>query len=363
MQYLLGGSKEQLAVWHGQQMSGPFCDTAWRRNVFLYPTEYLTNGIGWNGVHEDLTPIITAPDGSKEYRISDHLASLRASLTPGISTKYYDYDPWGNVLGGGTAARRGFNENEKDRENGLFSLGVRKYEEGRFLSIDPLFEKEAEISPYVYAGNAPLNFSDPGGKQRDKFLMRTPMGFFGVEVAMGAGSGMSGSGGVMTEPDGQSSGKFGSVGLRPSSMEHSSGARYSKVGSVPQPFLQSSRGGVAAGAQSAQSPKTYQTYTKTNPTTNQVYSGRTSGTGTPEKNVAKRDANHHMNKKGYDPAEVERSSTNKEAIRGREQQLIEKHGGAQSQGGTSGNAINGISPNNPSGSRYLQQAIQEFGPL
>ncbi|MBK8909899.1 MAG: hypothetical protein IPM61_01070 [Chlorobi bacterium] len=74
MQYLLGGSKEQLAVWHGQQMTSPFCDTAWRRNVFLYPTEYLTNGIGWNGVHEDLTPIITKPDGSKEYRISGHVA-------------------------------------------------------------------------------------------------------------------------------------------------------------------------------------------------------------------------------------------------------------------------------------------------
>ncbi|KXK52064.1 MAG: hypothetical protein UZ07_CHB004003181 [Chlorobi bacterium OLB7] len=48
----------------------------------------------------------------------------------------------------------------------MFSLGVRKYEEGRFLSIDPLFEKEAEISPYVYAGNAPLNYVDPDGMQR-----------------------------------------------------------------------------------------------------------------------------------------------------------------------------------------------------
>ena len=81
--YLLGGSKDQLAVWHGQQMTSPFCDTVRRRNVFLYPTEYITNGIGWNGVHEDITPIITKPDGSKEYRISDHLASLRVSLIDG----------------------------------------------------------------------------------------------------------------------------------------------------------------------------------------------------------------------------------------------------------------------------------------
>ncbi len=81
--YLLGGSKDQLAVWHGQQITSPFCDTVRRRNVFLYPTEYITNGIGWNGVHEDITPIITKPDGSKEYRISDHLASLRVSLIDG----------------------------------------------------------------------------------------------------------------------------------------------------------------------------------------------------------------------------------------------------------------------------------------
>ena len=46
---------------------------------------------------------------------------------------------------------------------------------------------------------------------------------------------------------------------------------------------------------------------------------------------------------GFGPAEVDKASTNKDAIRGREQQLIEKNGGAKSQGGTSGNAINGVS--------------------
>ncbi|MBK8909912.1 MAG: hypothetical protein IPM61_01145 [Chlorobi bacterium] len=166
VQYLLGGSKEQLAVWHGQQMSGPFCDTAWRRNVFLYPTEYLTNGIGWNGVHEDLTPIITTPDGSKEYRISDHLASLRASLTPGISTKYYDYDPWGGLLSG-TATRRMYNDREEDKESSLYNNGVRKLEEGlgRFTAIDPLWEKFLWQSPYVYGDNDPLRKTDPKGLQ------------------------------------------------------------------------------------------------------------------------------------------------------------------------------------------------------
>ncbi|MUO80748.1 hypothetical protein GOZ78_07290 [Agrobacterium vitis] len=89
--------------------------------------------------------------------------------------------------------------------------------------------------------------------------------------------------------------------------------------------------------------KTYQTYTKTNPETNKVYSGRTSGAGTPAENIGKRDANHHMNTEGYAPARLDKSSPNKDAIRGREQQLIEENGVTQSIRGTSGNKINGIS--------------------
>jgi len=49
------------------------------------------------------------------------------------------------------------------------------------------------------------------------------------------------------------------------------------------------------------------------------------------------------------------------AIRGREQQLIEKFGGAKSGGGTSGNAINGISPRNPKRQQYLDESTRECG--
>lgn len=63
--------------------------------------------------------------------------------------------------------------------------------------------------------------------------------------------------------------------------------------------------------------KTLQTYTKTNPKTGQTYCGRTSGCGTPEQNIARRDANHHMNQDGYGPAVLDKSSSNSAAIRGR----------------------------------------------
>jgi hypothetical protein len=102
--------------------------------------------------------------------------------------------------------------------------------------------------------------------------------------------------------------------------------------------------------------KTFQTYTKTNVETGEVYSGRTSGTGTPAENVAARDAGHAMTKEGYGPAQLDKSSSNAGAIRGREQQLIEANGGAKSTGGTSGNSINGVSPRNPNAQAYKDAA-------
>ena len=68
-----------------------------------------------------------------------------------------------------------------------------------------------------------------------------------------------------------------------------------------------------------------------------------------------------MNEKGFDKAVVDKSSTNSDAIRGREQYLIELNGGAKSQKGTSGNSINGISPTNPNKQRYEDERKRVFG--
>ncbi|MCJ9750670.1 hypothetical protein MOV61_08060 [Neorhizobium sp. BETTINA12A] len=117
-------------------------------------------------------------------------------------------------------------------------------------------------------------------------------------------------------------------------------------------------GGRATGGAAA---RTYQTYTKTHELTGQLYTGRTSGYGTPLGNIAGRDAGHQMNAKGYGPAQLDKTSPNAAAIRGREQQLIDHMGGARSMGGTSGNSINGISQNNPNRSHYFSEALREFG--
>ncbi|MFG2044866.1 polymorphic toxin-type HINT domain-containing protein [Dactylosporangium sp. NPDC048998] len=117
----------------------------------------------------------------------------------------------------------------------------------------------------------------------------------------------------------------------------------------------------------------YVTYTKTNPTTGEVYTGRSYGTGTPEQIVAARDAGHHMTAKGFGPAVLDRyrvatkahdlrhSDPAYQAIRGREQQMIDFHGGAKSDGGTSGNAIRGAAADNPLLGTYLRAATRAFG--
>ncbi|MFO0860599.1 MAG: hypothetical protein U0570_08580 [Phycisphaerales bacterium] len=92
--------------------------------------------------------------------------------------------------------------------------------------------------------------------------------------------------------------------------------------------------------------RTYVTYTKAGPNGAAPYSGRASGKGTPQEILGRRDGGHEMNALGFGPARIDKVTKNKDAWRGREQQLIQKNGGAQSSGGTSGNAINGVSPRN-----------------
>jgi hypothetical protein len=111
------------------------------------------------------------------------------------------------------------------------------------------------------------------------------------------------------------------------------------------------------------SRRTWQTYTRYNPKNKQCYSGRTSGYADAWTNVINRGAQEWMlTAEGFLPPELDRSSTSYDAIRGREQQLIEINGGAASDGGVSRNVWNGIYPW-PRWLKqyYLDEAIAAFG--
>ena len=108
------------------------------------------------------------------------------------------------------------------------------------------------------------------------------------------------------------------------------------------------------------------TYTRANSATGQVYSGRTSGFGDPQSIVNARAGSHPGRLGGFGPAVVDRWGVGAQgyaAIRGREQQLIDVHGGAQSEGGTSANLIRGVSRRNPLAGIYDAAATGMFGPI
>jgi RHS repeat-associated protein len=66
-----------------------------------------------------------------------------------------------------TNYRYGFNgkENDNDIENGAQDYGMRIYDGrlGRFLSVDPIFKKYAELTPYQFASNTPTQAIDLDG--------------------------------------------------------------------------------------------------------------------------------------------------------------------------------------------------------
>ncbi|MGB5102218.1 MAG: RHS repeat-associated core domain-containing protein, partial [Steroidobacteraceae bacterium] len=108
----------------------------------------------------------------------------------------------------------------------------------------------------------------------------------------------------------------------------------------------------------------YVTYTRQHRTTGQIYVGRTSGVGDPETLAANRARGQpHLTSEGFAPPRIDRYSRNRDAIRGREQMVIDYYGGARSVGGPTRNEINGVWDFNPNRPRYMEAARREFGYL
>ncbi|MBI3260447.1 MAG: hypothetical protein HYZ54_13390, partial [Ignavibacteriae bacterium] len=157
--YLLGGNKQQLAVYNGREtIETNVCSDIGHR-VHFYPTEYLTYGNGSSAL------ITTRPDSTHEYKIVDHLGSTRVVLndTGGVISQY-DFEPFGKVYAQtGAGSRKSFIDREKDEESGTGNMGVRQLDGDRFTSVDALWEKYRAWSPYQYANNNPLRIIDPSG--------------------------------------------------------------------------------------------------------------------------------------------------------------------------------------------------------
>jgi hypothetical protein len=139
--------------------------------------------------------------------------------------------------------------------------------------------------------------------------------------------------------------------------------------------------------------RVYVTYTRLNKSTNRYYSGRTSMVVDLSKSLEEqavlavifRAMNHHIdesdepNDAGFEPPAVDRFDIGTAIdygrryddaaywrIRGREQQLIDSHGGARSDTGTpyrTENVVRGVAKDNPWGRRFHDVATERWGQL
>ncbi|HCT86139.1 MAG TPA: hypothetical protein DF296_13190, partial [Candidatus Margulisbacteria bacterium] len=117
---------------------------------------------------------LTTPTVAVRYQYDNHLGSASLELDQNAAIiSYEEYHPFGT-----TSYRSGRTETEvalkrykyvgkeRDEETGLYYYGARYYAAwiARFVSVDPLQLKYPHYTPYQYAGNNPLFYIDPDGR-------------------------------------------------------------------------------------------------------------------------------------------------------------------------------------------------------
>jgi len=107
--------------------------------------------------------------GMKYFYLKDHLGSIRAVINQNnVIVQAQDYDPWGHIARtwDSTSADYKFTGKEHDKESSYDYFGARYYDSrvGRWGSVDPLFEKHIQWTPYNYVLGNPMALIDPDGK-------------------------------------------------------------------------------------------------------------------------------------------------------------------------------------------------------
>ncbi|OQC44995.1 MAG: hypothetical protein BWX59_01549 [Bacteroidetes bacterium ADurb.Bin028] len=132
-----------------------------------------------------LTTPTTVYEDKQYFYVTDHLGSS-AWVTDRTCfiLQHIQYLPFGEIfINQETTARRFENDfkflgKELDSETGYTKTDNRYYwaEAGVFLSVDPLAEARAWISPYNYSQNNPVGRKDPTGRLDDEWEMNKATG-------------------------------------------------------------------------------------------------------------------------------------------------------------------------------------------
>jgi len=133
-------------------------------------SEYLTNRYGstsldYNylyGNNRRLARIDAS--GNVDYFHTDYLGS---SILIDDNWERFYY-PFGRELeASGSGNDYKFTGKQQDSESGLYYYWHRYYDSelGRFISVDPRWDKYPGLTPYQYCANNPLKFVDPSGEQ------------------------------------------------------------------------------------------------------------------------------------------------------------------------------------------------------
>jgi len=116
----------------------------------------------------------------------DHLGSANYITNAGGDvTQFIAYIPFGETLAEQHSdwdSPNKFNAKELDNETGLYYYGARYYDPkvSTWLSADPLAEKYPSLSPYVYAADNPVIYTDPDGREI------TVTGWFNITITVTA---------------------------------------------------------------------------------------------------------------------------------------------------------------------------------
>jgi len=180
-QYIYSGGQRVKKLVKDQQ--GNYTITVYIDGVFEYQKlvkSANTYERNYTHIMDDRSRIATVRAGSDEdditedafYVVEDHLNSSTARLkaTDGSVIDREEYYPFGETsLHSFSKKRYRYTGKEKDSESGLYYYGARYYSGWccRFVSVDPLAAQFADLSPFNYAGNKPVNKVDIDGLQEE----------------------------------------------------------------------------------------------------------------------------------------------------------------------------------------------------